>query len=269
MLSIIISSYKPILFAALEKNIAETCGVAYEIIKIDNPGLMGICEAYNKGAQKAKFESLLFLHEDVKFHSQNWGLNLQKYYELSDLGVLGVAGCTRKFHLPYGFDSGLYREGKMFVNHSNYEKVTFIQPQFPLKVKVIDGVLIGMKRKVWQELPFNSDKIKGFHFYDLDISLRASERYQNYLATDLDIEHFSEGNFGDRWIEACIAFNRLSGYDYDNVRPKEQRDIRNFWYKKLIREHISLRNRLRYAFMLGTNKDTFSSFINFILKNEE
>ncbi|HBR11511.1 MAG TPA: hypothetical protein DD740_04740 [Chryseobacterium sp.] len=73
MLSIIISSYQPDYFAALEKNIAETCGIPYEIVKIDNPGVMGICEAYNKGAALAQYENLLFLHEDVEFETKDWG----------------------------------------------------------------------------------------------------------------------------------------------------------------------------------------------------
>ena len=71
MLSIIISSYQPHYYTALEKNIAATCGVEYELIKIDNPGLMGLCQAYNKGAEKAKYEYLLFLHEDVNVLTVN------------------------------------------------------------------------------------------------------------------------------------------------------------------------------------------------------
>lgn len=62
MLSIIISSYQPQFYSALEKNIAETIGIPYEIIKIDNPNLMGICEAYNKGASLSKYDYLLFVH---------------------------------------------------------------------------------------------------------------------------------------------------------------------------------------------------------------
>ena len=89
MLSIIVSSYQPENFSALEKNIAETCGVDYELIKIDNPGIMGIPKAYNKGAKKARFENLLFLHEDVLFHTQNWGENVAGV--LSILSILAKA----------------------------------------------------------------------------------------------------------------------------------------------------------------------------------
>lgn len=43
MVSIIISSYQEKFYSALEINIAKTIGIPYEIIKIDNLNLMGIC----------------------------------------------------------------------------------------------------------------------------------------------------------------------------------------------------------------------------------
>ncbi len=267
MLSIIISSYQPEYFAALEKNIAETCGIPYEIIKIDNPGIMGICEAYNKGAEKAKFDNLLFLHEDVKFHSKNWGKILSNYYNLPDLGVFGLAGNIRKFHLPYGFHSGLPKEGYMYLYHSGDKIQPFYTEKKSLqKVKVIDGVFIGMRKDVWRAVKFN-ETIKGYHFYDIDISLRTSEKYQNYLITEIIFEHYSKGNFGNEWIKACLKFNRLEGYAYnENLTPKEKRDIRNFWYKRLKEENINFTNRLSYALALGTNKDTLKNFLKFIFK---
>lgn len=78
IISIIISSYQPNYFLALEKNIAETIGIPYEIIKIDNPNTMGICEAYNKGASKAQFENLLFIYEDILFQTKYWGRVIDK-----------------------------------------------------------------------------------------------------------------------------------------------------------------------------------------------
>lgn len=266
MLSIIISSYKTMILSQLKRNILETIGIIdYEIISINNPGIMSICEAYNEGAKKAKFENLLFIHEDVKFHTNNWYKLLTKYYSLKDLGVFGLAGNKRKFHLPYGFHSGLNNEGFMFLNHTAHEKIIFQKQDFPFKVKVIDGVFIGMKKSVWQKNKFNQS-LKGFHFYDLDISLRTSVDYQNYLVTDLDFEHFSEGNFGDQWIKACISFNKSQSYNYNLIKPKEKRDIRKFWYQRLLNEDITFINRLRYVFAMGTNKDTLKECIKFIFK---
>lgn len=265
MLSIIISTYKPHLLKALEQNIAETIGeTQYEIIAINNPGLMGICKAYNQGAEQAQFDNLLFVHEDVKFHSKNWGKTLVKYYNLSDLGVFGLAGNTRKFRLPYGFYSGIRSDGYVFLFHSSHKKPILKHDQFPLQTKVIDGVFIGIKKEIWQEIPFN-ESLQGFHFYDIDISLRTSVKYKNYLVTDLDFEHFSTGNFGDQWIKACISFNKNNSYNFDPITPQERRDVRNFWYERLLDEKINLKNRIQYAIAMGNNKDTLKNCANFLL----
>ena len=265
MITLIVSSYKPQLLEDFRKNIAATIGqTAYEIIAIHNPGIMGICEAYNQGAENAKYENLLFIHEDVKFYTENWYSIVEKYYNLPQLGVFGLAGSKRKFHLPYGFHSGMRGENFIFVNHSGHHKLPISSLPFPFQVKVIDGVFIGMKKEVWKKVPF-SKTLKGFHFYDLDISLRTSVDYKNYLVTDLDVEHFSTGNFGDEWIKACINFHKDNTYNYDPINPKEQRDVRNFWYTTLLPQKINLMNRLRYIKALGCNKDTVKACMKFLL----
>ena len=97
MISIIISSYRADKFSVLEQNIKETIGVEYEIIKIHNPGKMGICEAYNRGAAQAKFPYLCFLHEDVEFRTNKWGENLLTHFDAdANAGVIGIAGSIFK-----------------------------------------------------------------------------------------------------------------------------------------------------------------------------
>ncbi|AZI21186.1 glycosyltransferase [Chryseobacterium taklimakanense] len=265
MLSIIISSYQPKYYFALEKNIAETVGVPYEIIKIENPGLMGIAEAYNKGAKKARFENLLFLHEDVRFDSLNWGnILVDKYFQLPNVGILGLAGDKVKFHLPYGFSSGLMNSGYMFVKHREGDEKHFLIPETPLKVKPMDGVFLAMKKNVWQDLKFD-ERLKGFHFYDLEITMRASEKYQNYLVHDIGFFHFSTGNFGTEWVKACIKFNKRNYSSYDQVAPKQKRDVRKFWYKRLQLEQIDFKTRLHYVLTMGFNKDTITEATSFLL----
>ena len=119
MLSIIISSYQPHYYQALEKNIAETIGIPYEVIKVDNPGKMGICEAYNHGAQKAQYDYLLFLHEDVLFETQNWGKELIELLNLENCGVIGVAGTDYYGYVPYQWAN---RKSKIHIIQSNKQK---------------------------------------------------------------------------------------------------------------------------------------------------
>ena len=94
MISIIISSFNKEYFEKLENNINITIGqIDYELIKIDNQGIMGICEAYNIGGSKAKFPYLIFCHEDIIFHTINWGEYLLKIFNsVIKIGLLGVLG---------------------------------------------------------------------------------------------------------------------------------------------------------------------------------
>ena len=266
MISIIISSYKPQYFSALEKNIAETCGVPYEIIKIDNPGLMGICEAYNKGAEKSKYDFLLFLHEDVKFHTQNWGQILtEKYFSLPNVGVLGFAGVKRRFNMcyGYGFSNIFFDEAFLFLDHNSYSNSNKKKVVNPIEVKVIDGVFMGMNRKVWKDVKFD-ESLPGFHFYDIDFTLRAAEKYKNYLINDIGFVHYSEGKFDNNWLQAAIKFNRRNYKNLDIPTSTERKKIRKDWYGRLKKEDISFFNRLRYCVALGFDRYSRSAMQDFL-----
>ena len=74
MLSIVICSVLPERLLQISQNIHDTIGVEYEIIAIDNKEKKWpIARAYNEGACQARYPFLFFVHEDVKFHSQDWG----------------------------------------------------------------------------------------------------------------------------------------------------------------------------------------------------
>ena len=77
---------------------------------------MSISAAYNKGARKAKYNYLLFIHEDIKFLENNWGQELLQSHNSNDnIGIIGLAGGTKKFPLPTGFESGIYELKHNFI----------------------------------------------------------------------------------------------------------------------------------------------------------
>lgn len=212
MVSIIISSYQPKYYFALEKNIAETVGVPYEIIKIENPGLMGIAVAYNKGAKKARFENLLFLHEDVLFHTQNWGEKLIKHLEDPETGVVGVAGSDYVPTAPCGW----YINGRSFLHLIQNDK-SHSQPQHidntsqnKHSAYALDGVFLAMQKSKFNNFRFD-EKIGGFHAYDIDLSLRFAKKYKNYVIGDILIEHFSEGSPDKNFTEGNILVRKKWG----------------------------------------------------------
>ena len=103
MVSIIICSVSPHLLKDLQQNIAQTIGVEYEIIAIDNREKhWPIAKVYNYGAQQAKYPYLFFVHEDIRLLSDKWGeLIISKLAE-PDCGVVGFVGDKARFSWYYG-----------------------------------------------------------------------------------------------------------------------------------------------------------------------
>ena len=263
MLSIIISTYKSQNFTAIKKNINVTIGeTKYEVIKIFNPGEMDLSIAYNKGAALAKFENLLFLHDDVQIFTKDWGRILINTLKLEDSGVVGLAGGNKKFKLPTGHDLGIEKYKFVFVSHSEKEEIRKKSITEPVKVKTLDGVFLALRKERWQQFKFN-EEIDGFHFYDLDISLRVSEKYQNYIIPNIFLHHFSMGNFNNDWIKASLRFHE-GNYKFDNINIKEKALVRKFWFRRLLKEDISFKNRIKYFVVMGADRKSRKEAINFI-----
>jgi len=217
MLSIIISSYKPENFAALEKNIAETSGTEYEIIKIDNPGLMGICEAYNKGAAEAKFEYLLFLHEDVIFETKNWGNILETYLKNPEMGCLGLAGSAYLPNVPCGW---WMVEGYAYSHISHINVKTNSRSDYTFegndeglrKVGFLDGVFIACTKSRWLLNKFD-ERLKGFHAYDISFSIKMNRASTNYITNKINLVHYSAGTPGKEWLTQLLL-NRMMNAEF-------------------------------------------------------
>ncbi len=216
MISIIISSYQDKFYFALEKNIAETIGIPYEIIKIDNLNIMGLCEAYNKGPSLSKYDFFLFIHEDVIFHSKNWGNLLINHLLKEYIGVIGVAGSNYVPKAPIGWhlpDNRFNFLNLIQNNKSTTNPKLFSNIISPKHVFAIDGVFMALKKSIYNDYCFD-ESFKGFHGYDLDFSLRVATRYHNYVINDLLIKHFSLGNPNKKWFDNNIIIREKIKHRY-------------------------------------------------------
>ena len=93
MLSIIICSKHKVLPASFLGNIDQTVGVAYEIVCIDNSeNKYSIFSAYNLGVARSQYPFLCLVHEDVYFHTENWGNKVIKHLSEPKTGIVGIAG---------------------------------------------------------------------------------------------------------------------------------------------------------------------------------
>lgn len=209
MVSVIICSASAQQRERVCKNIAETIGVEHEFIIHDNTqeNRLGICQAYNICASKAKYDCLCFVHEDVEFLTKGWGRELTVQANKDFTGVIGLAGGTVVTQTPLAWgDLGdpyirvHIMHGRKRLWSENPAGETFS------RVITLDGVLLFCKKSVWDNVRFNDADFKGFHTYDLDFSFHASKSYRNYVYHGLDLIHNSKGNFTKEWLDSTTLF---------------------------------------------------------------
>lgn len=221
MITIIICSISSDRLLDIKCNIDQTIGVEYEIISIDNKEKKwSIAKAYNYGAKMAKYPYLLFVHEDVKFHSQGWGgFIIQKLME-PDCGVVGFAGAKVRLdcYSGWGYD-GRYHVTYLYQGLGNglaefYVSHAYMNRPFS-EVIVLDGLALFVKKDVWEQYPFDEELLTGFHCYDIDFTMQISvAHYRNYVCCSNNclIEHFSSGSFDKDWYSMTVRMHEKWRY---------------------------------------------------------
>lgn len=249
MISIIISSYQEHFFRALSNNVENTIGeIDYEIIKIHNPSIMGLCKAYNLGALQAKYNVLCFFHEDILIHTPNWGAKIVDHLKQPNVGAIGVAGGAYKSALPSSWSNLKDYKGLNIIQRFKDENRGFerflikYNEDIRFQVVSLDGVFICTTKKVWLEHPFDELNFKGFHGYDIDFSLNVSQDYNVYVVYDILIEHFSEGKPDKEWMQAAMKIS----HKWKQILPFTCIDITEEQVKKLEQKSFnSFKNKLR------------------------
>ena len=233
MLSIIICHRSPDLLAKLKPNIEDTIGVVYELIIIDNSNNQyNIFEAYNIGVSKSKYDIVCFTHEDVLFHTQNWGQKVIEHFIDLSIGMIGVIGANvfpkspspwwsneivndhlvnNIQHWQNGAPKTSYQQ---ILSQTDHEIVTR-QYNNPSKQNVIDAVVVDglwfcIRKKLFDDnkIVFDDTLFKGFHCYDSDISLQVKQHARVCVVFDILVEHFQQGNINKSWFESVILLNR-------------------------------------------------------------
>ncbi len=67
------------------------------------------------------------------------------------------------------------------------------------EVVAVDGVFLASKKSVIENVPFDEKTFTGFHFYDIDLSLRVAQKYKVLVTTDILLKHYSPGDPGKEW----------------------------------------------------------------------
>lgn len=248
MISIIICSRKPDISTQLRDNVQSTIGVKHEIIVIDNSeNRYSICSAYNEGINLSHGDILCFIHEDILFHTKNWGIQLISHFKKSNVGLIGVAGSKLMPIVPSQWSSEhryiniLQYDAKKMT--SNLEKEPRSMHQYLESVVLLDGVFLSANKNIFQKIGFDSDLLKGFHGYDYDISAQSIHAgFMNYITYDILLEHFSEGRKDKQYYNSLIDVYKKWMYnlpftseDYKSIYKQNNLLLEKQHLKKLLR----------------------------------
>lgn len=220
MISIIICSRNQFISNNLWENINSTVGCDCELIIIDNSeGQYSIFQAYNIGIKKSIGDYLCFMHDDIFFHSHDWGVIINRLFkEYPDYGLIGVAGANMKTKIPTGWwdCESKYKSvniiQKLLNGNTEKQYLGFENTKFN-EVVVIDGVFMVLRKNT--NIFFN-EELKGFHNYDLNISLETFKKgYKVGVTNEILIEHFSKGTLNKDWLKSTINIHKK----YKNLLP--------------------------------------------------
>jgi len=180
-----------------------------EVIEIINNG-ESLTHAYNRGLKQAKYDIIVFCHDDIIIETKQWGNKLVKLFDKNpEYGIIGVAGSK---NMPI---SGQWWENrsKMFgrVAHTHEGKTWLSAYSDDLgqnleEVVVVDGVWFATHKNRIKKT-FN-EEVEGFHFYDVTFAFENFlEGVKNGVTTIIRINHQSIGMTNESWEKNRVNFS--------------------------------------------------------------
>jgi hypothetical protein len=218
MISVIICCRNQDFLCRIRRDIEKSIGGEFELVLVNNElREYTISQAYNYGLSEAKYEALVFCHDDITFHTKNWGSRLLSHLSHPSVGVVGVAGGTFFPNAPATWWSPSKHNEKVLhhlqrrpSSDSDTDKsylVTedFINSSQPLnEVIALDGFFMATTKAALGDFCWDTE-IGDWHGYDIDVCLSLIEKRRvNFVCTDILIEHWSLGSPDGGWACSVI-----------------------------------------------------------------
>ncbi|HYE92437.1 MAG TPA: glycosyltransferase, partial [Terriglobales bacterium] len=172
---------------------------------------VSLAAAYNRAADQARHERILFVHDDVSFASMDPLGALER--ALREADVVGLAGSERATGPAVLWAGHPYLHG--WVSYPAADGDGLEAAPLSLRhgiipgIQTLDGLLIACSRDAARAVRFDADTFDGFDFYDLDFSLRAFRAgLRVAVSTEPLAVHASRGGFGDAWRRYRERFQR-------------------------------------------------------------
>lgn len=223
MISVIIvyndlSQFERMLWASLNRQ-----HWPFELIALDNRKrrFSSAANALNVGGRQAHGDFLFFVHQDVRFESEGWLEDAERYLQrLPDLGIAGVAGAR-----------GSNNDSRRIV----VTNIEHCEPPRPAGhrrlretevVDTVDECAFFLPKHVFERFGFDERTCNHWHLYAVDLSLTLYESGLRAYALPLPLYHRSKGSI--------VRFMGFANYE-----PAYFRALR-----KVIRKHRARFDRL-------------------------
>jgi hypothetical protein len=232
----------------IENNIIQTIGIEHELLFIDNTqSQYSIFQAYNIGINKSIFPILCFMHDDILYHTKDWGKIVVNHFSENKIGMIGTVGTSYLSDIPstwWGGGVKLIGSGQDIIYQNNIDtdrnthdnkNAPIINPRNELisEVVVLDGLWFCIRKELFSKISFDEKLYNGFHFYDLDISLQVVHTgYKICVIYDLIIEHISDSKYDTPWILSCIKFyHKWRRHLPASIHPVKNKTIKMIEYE--------------------------------------
>ena len=178
---------------------------------IDNKIADSMAKKYNYAIENIILKNddpiICFRHSDTKIVTpiDICEYKLTKLYENKDVGLAGVIGtialdvnCTWWNGVPRAggrstYGSGTIIQGGFDKNNNPIEYPMNDHPGVHDYLATVDGCCLFFPKWIFEEGLRFDENLKGFHFYDTDISLQVLERGYKVSTIDITIKHTSQG----------------------------------------------------------------------------
>lgn len=215
--------------------IESSIGVEHDIYCYPNFNEFSLANIYNKALNEHKSNNsiLLYIHNDISFDTNNWGVKLLKHFNNShnDYQIIGLAGVESLYSGCWWTnetnDGMNMKEMVGIVNHFNgirkwtskySDSFSGVRP-----VVVIDGLFMAVDPN--EIIHGFDEKFGKWHFYDLGFVFpNVLDGCNAGVITDIRITHNSIGETDQEWNKNKILFEKI----YGNELPFK---IKNFFIK--------------------------------------
>ena len=174
-----------------------------EIISIDNSSntFSSAAAALNYGAENAKGDVLVFVHQDIAFKEANELSEFATVIEKLEVGtIIGAAGVIEKQKKCYtNITSGT---DIVLENNYAFEKKLY-------SLDSVDECLFGMKKETWKMFHFDEVLCDNWHLYAVEICLKARKNGKGVYVYPSYVHHFSPGRISRSYMKGLI---RIADY---------------------------------------------------------